>query len=229
MCASSSRAAGRRLWRAFGLAAAMLACAAASLAQNIPGVAARVNGAEISNFRLERHFEAYLKTQRRNISSMINPRVYKKLKREALDQLIEHELLWQAAKSEGAVAPDDEVQAAMRTIEAQMKTRDSYLRAIEQAGFDEKSHAEHVRRELSGLQHLVRKSSSPPPVTDDEVAAYYEQYRHRFEQAPATQPLDELREAIRTRLLAEKKTALAREVIAGLKAAARIELLVQLD
>lgn len=322
----------RRLLRAC-LLAATGAAASALRAQTIPGIAARVNGAEITNFRLERHFEEYLKNQRRNISSMINPRVYKKLKREALDQLIEREVLWQAAQAEGVVVDDDELQAALKQMQAQIRDRDAHLRRLAHAGFDEKSHAEYVRQELAGAKFLLRKSSDGPTVSDDEVTAFYKGNLHRYEQpetvrarhilvkvaqnatpearsaararidavraelaagvdfaelarrhsednsaldggdlgavprgrmvkpfeealfalapgamsdvvqtqfgfhlikaearTPAkTAPLDEVREGIRTRLLAEKRTELARQIVARLKAAADIQLYVNLD
>ncbi|HEX6828685.1 MAG TPA: hypothetical protein VF104_06870, partial [Burkholderiales bacterium] len=81
------------LSRALRTAVLALLLAAGPSAAQIVGTAARVNGAEISNLRLERHFDEYVKGKGRNITKMINPKVYKKLKREALDQLIDKELL----------------------------------------------------------------------------------------------------------------------------------------
>lgn len=316
------------------LPAAWLAAAARpAAAQHIPGTAARVNGAEISNLRLERHFEGYVKDQRRNITTMINPRIYKKLKREALDQLIERELLWQAAEASGIVASGDEVAAMLARMVDEAKGRDAFLRRIEQAGFDEAGHAENVRRELSGIRYLMRKSDEAPAVGDDAVAAFYRQNLHRFQQpesararhllakvaptatpeenaaararaaawraqvlagadfaelarrhsddasaaeggdlgevprgrmvkafeealfalepgglsevvrsgagyhlirmesrtAARTQPLEEVHDSIRKRLQAEQRAARGREIVAGLKATARIEVLVLLD
>ena len=144
---------------AFLLLALLALATTTAVAQNIPGAAARVNGVEISNFRLERHFEEYLRSQRRSVTAMINPKVYKKLKREALDQLIERELLWQAARAEGKVATDAEVQKALQEMVAQMKGgREAYLRRLAQAGFDEASYAEYVRQELSGAAWLLRRA-----------------------------------------------------------------------
>jgi parvulin-like peptidyl-prolyl isomerase len=164
------------------LLAVLTLAAATSIAQNIPGTAARVNGVEISNFRLERHFEDYLRSQRRNVSAMINPKVYKKLKREALEQLIERELLWQAAKAEGRVATDSEVQKALQAMTSQMKDRDAYLRRLAHAGFDEASYAEYVRQEMSGAAWLQRRASATSPVSDADVAAAYQANLNRFQQ-----------------------------------------------
>ena len=326
----------KRMHKAMRLAvvAAALAFGAAwAAAQTIPGAAARVNGVEITNFRLERHFEDYLKDQRRNLTAMINPRSYKKVKREALDKLIEREVLWQAAQAEGTVAGDEEVSGALAQVREQMKTREAYLRKLSVAGFDERSYFEYTRQDISGAKYMLRRTADVTPPTDDEVAAFYRGNLHRFTKpesaqarhllarvernasvaeqesareravawraqlqagsdfaelarrssddrsaqaggdlgevprgrmtksfedalfalqpgqisevvktdsgyhvikmesrtAAATQPLDEVRESIRGRMLAEKRAAKAREVLTELKAAARVEVLVNLD
>ena len=168
---------------AFLLLALLALATTTAVAQNIPGAAARVNGVEISNFRLERHFEEYLRSQRRSVTAMINPKVYKKLKREALDQLIERELLWQAARAEGKVATDAEVQKALQEMVAQMKGgREAYLRRLAQAGFDEASYAEYVRQELSGAAWLQRRVGAAASVSDADVAAAYQANLNRFQQ-----------------------------------------------
>lgn len=218
----------RRRLLAAALAAAALAGGGVARAQNIPGAAARVNGVEISNFRLERHFEEYLKGQRRSVTAMINPRVYKKLKHEALDQLIERELLWQAARTEGVVAADDEVQAVLARMREQLGTREAFDRKLAHAGFDEAAFAEYMRRSLSGAKLLGRRVHAAPEVGDDEIEAYYRANIHRFGE-PQPRPLDQVRDAIRARVVGDKRAAQAREIVAGLKAAARIELLLSLD
>ena len=153
--------------------------AATALAQTIPGTAARVNGEEISNFRLEKHFDDYVKNKGRNITKMINPKVYKKLKREALDELIDQEVLWQAARDAKVFASDEEVAAAMTQFKAGFKTPEAYKRKLELNGFDEKSYTEYVRRQLSGYKNLSQVVGTPA-VSDEEVAAYYRENPQRF-------------------------------------------------
>ena len=180
--ANAVRAVAGRV-RTLAVAAALvggLLPALPAAAQYIPGAAARVNGVEISNFRLERHFEEYLRDQRRNITPMINPGVYKKYKREALDQLIEREVLWQAAKADGALATDAEVRDALKKLEAQLPNRADYLRRLERAGFDEKTYAQYLKQDLSVSKYLVRKTADLPAVSDDDVQAYYQANQHRF-------------------------------------------------
>jgi peptidyl-prolyl cis-trans isomerase C len=148
-------------------------------AAQIYGTAARVNGVEISNLRLERHFDEYVKGKGRNITKMINPKVYKKLKKEALDQLIDRELLWQAAKEKKTVASDADVKAAMARFRQEFKTEELYRRKLENAELTEQEYAEVVRQELSGRMYLD-KAIPVPEVSDEEIAAAYRENAHRF-------------------------------------------------
>ncbi|HEX9181405.1 MAG TPA: SurA N-terminal domain-containing protein, partial [Burkholderiales bacterium] len=157
---------------AIAAAALVLLIAGGPAAAQIVGAAAIVNGAEISNLRLERHFDEYVKGKGRNITKMINPKVYKKLKREALDQLIDKELLWQEAQRRGITVSEQDVAAALKEQEAQYKTRDAYLRKLDNAGFDEKSYAEYVRREIA-IQRCAETAFPPKPVTDADIHEYY--------------------------------------------------------
>jgi peptidyl-prolyl cis-trans isomerase C len=160
-------------------AALVLSLCVGPAAAQIVGTAALVNGVEISNLRLERHFDEYVKGKGRNITKMINPKVYKKLKREALDELIDKELLWQEAQRRGIRVSDEDVAAALRTQEAQYKSREAYLRRLESAGFDEKSYAAYVRREIA-IQRCAETAFAPAPVTDADVHEFYIANPDRF-------------------------------------------------
>jgi peptidyl-prolyl cis-trans isomerase C len=158
------------------LTAALFALAAAAslpVSAQIVGTAARVNGNEITNLRLERFFDEYVKDKGRNITKMINPKVYKKLKREALDQLIDREVLGQAAREKGVTVADADVDAALRDMIAQAKGRDAFLRRLERTGFDEKAYFEYVRREIA-IRRYLEKQIPLPELKDEDVAAFYE-------------------------------------------------------
>lgn len=167
----------KRLLRLFCLLLAGLLWQAPAAAQAW-GDAARVNGEPITNLRLERFFEDFVKDKNRNIGRMINPRVYKKLKRDALDALIEREVLWQAANKAGITVDAAEVDAAMRTQEAAYRSREHFLIKLEEAGFDEASYREHLRRELTGARFLQRATEADPAVSADEVDSVYARTGH---------------------------------------------------
>jgi len=159
------------------LAAALLGGPVA--AQEV-GVAARVNGVEISRFRLERHFEDYLKVQGRSVGAIRNPSVFKRLKREALDQLIDKELLSQEAKRRGIVVDEAAVREAREAVAKGFRTPEAFARRLAEAGFDDPGYDAYLRREIAAgraLDALVGEIA----VSEAEVRAFYERNRARFE------------------------------------------------
>ena len=119
------------------------------------GVAAVVNGIEISNFRLERYFEDFLKERGRNLGTIRNPQAYKRLRKEALERLIDRELLVQEAARRGIEAPVGEVEALKARIVGGYKTRETFLRRLGDAGFTEDSFYDYLRRDLMARRALV--------------------------------------------------------------------------
>jgi hypothetical protein len=85
--------------------------------------AARVNGVEIGLMRLERYFSEYLDAQGRAVTSIRNPGLYKRLRDQALDELIDKELLWQEAQRQGIAVSDEHVSAQVGEIEAASAAR----------------------------------------------------------------------------------------------------------
>lgn len=144
------------------------------------GVAARVNGVEISSFRLERHFEDYLKAQGRNVGAIRNPSVFKRLKREALDQLIDKQLLWEEAMRRGIEVDPEEVRKVRAAVVKTFVTEEAFIRRITDAGFDDASYEQYLRQEIAGNQ-VLQELIGQVEVSDTEIRQTYEQNRDRFE------------------------------------------------
>lgn len=144
------------------------------------GIAAKVNGVEISIFRLERHFEDYLKSRGRNPVAIRSPEVFKRFKREALDQLIEKELLWQEAQRLGVHVEPQAVEKARNAVESGFTTQDAFMRRIRDAGFDDASYSAYLEKEIAAglvLQTLLKDVDVP----ESDVRAAYEANRSAFE------------------------------------------------
>lgn len=122
---------------------------ATPLCADEPGVAATVNGVPITVFRLERHFEDFLKERGRNLAAIRHPDVYKRLKREALDELIDRELLAQEAERRGLEVPQADLDAVLARIAATSTGPEAHARRLAAAGFDDASYADYVRRSLA--------------------------------------------------------------------------------
>jgi len=160
---------------------AHLTTAALFLATALPargetaGLAARVNGRPITSERLERFFEDYGAEKGRPPSTIWQPEPFKRLKREALDQLVEQEVLFQEAERRKLVASAAEAEAAVAVLKARFKKPGSFERKLERGGFDERSYQEYVRRQLSVRKLLDQEvAAAKLSVSDEETHALYE-------------------------------------------------------
>jgi parvulin-like peptidyl-prolyl isomerase len=166
--------------RPVAILAAALALSTGAAHAQVHGTAARVNDATITNERLERFFEERLEERGRLVASIRSPEAFKTMKREALDELVDRELLWQEARRKKLVAPRKEVEAAMAQFREQVPEATRRRMLLERGGFTEESYEEYVKRELS-IRRLVEKEIAPTvKVTKADVHAYYEENVDRF-------------------------------------------------
>jgi peptidyl-prolyl cis-trans isomerase C len=147
-----------------------------ALCNNGPA-AARVNGEEISEFRLERYFAEFLEDQGRAVGNIRNPKAYMQLRQKALDALIDKELLWQEALKRGVVISDADVQRQVDQTRQAIGGPEVFARRLQDAGFDEASFTEYTRRELAAQQvfaELVQAGGTPD---EKQVRTFYEEHR----------------------------------------------------
>ena len=138
--------------------------------------AARVNGEEISQLRLERYFAEYLEDQGRAVGNIRNPTAYKQLRKAALDALIDRELLWQEAVKRGVVISDAVVRDQIDQTRQAMGGAEVFARRLEDAGFDEAGYTEYTRRELAARQVFNDLIQTAGP-DEKQVRAFYEEHR----------------------------------------------------
>ncbi|RON53911.1 peptidylprolyl isomerase [Pseudomonas frederiksbergensis] len=139
-------------------------------------VAARVNGEEISEFRLERYFAEYLEDQGRAVASIRNPKAYKQLRQAALEALIDKELLWQEALKRGVVISDATVRSQVELTRQAIGGAEVFARKLQDAGFDEASFTEYTRRELAAQEVFADLTKGPGP-DEQTVRAFFEEHR----------------------------------------------------
>lgn len=204
---------------AFGLPLGALALPAGTLAQlQAHGLAARVNGQPISAERLERSFEEYLRERQINIGALRTPQRVKTLKREALDLLIDQELLWQEAQRQAALATPQEVEAATAAVRAGFASADAFAARLRTEGYTEPSYAEHMRRLLSARK-VLEQASAGAAVGEAQVHEFYQRHEAEFLR-PEQRRLRHLYLPF-TAAMDEASRAQARATIAALRERAR--------
>jgi len=148
------------------------------------GTAARVNGAEISIARLNRYFEEFLGERGRSTAAIRSPAAFKELKRQALDQLVDQELLWQEAQRKKLVAPAKEVEAAVQAFRAQFPDERRRQLALERGGFTDETYPAWVRQQLSVARLVEKDIASRLRVTTADARAFYDANPHLFTTPP---------------------------------------------
>ena len=136
-------------------------------------LAARVNGVGIPFELLERQYEALLRERKLHVARLRNSAQVKGLRREALEQLIRIELLWQQARASDSVASDEEVDRAVAQVRARFPTEEAFLRRIEADDFNIASHRAHTRKLLSGDRMAQRIVERDARVTERDVEEFY--------------------------------------------------------
>jgi peptidyl-prolyl cis-trans isomerase C len=149
-----------------------------ALAQHA-GDAVRVNGAGIPNERVDRFLVDYLAQKGRNAQAIRHPEAYRQYRREAIDQLVDDELLWQEAVRLGLVATPAEVEKAVAEGRARYPSPGEFARRLERAGLTEATYPAWARRQAS-IQKLLAGRLGALAVTDAEVHAHYLEHPGSF-------------------------------------------------
>ncbi|MDO1494753.1 SurA N-terminal domain-containing protein [Pseudomonas putida] len=190
--------------------------------------AARVNGVEIGLTRLERYFSEYLDAQGRAVTSIRNPGLYKRLRDQALDELIDKELLWQEARRQGIVISDEQVSAHVGEVEAAFGSPAIFERRLAQAGFDRAQYSEYTRRDMAAQQVYAQLSAVEAP-SQAEVQAFYDANQERLQgaqnQSDNPSVLHEQGLALARAALVDQRQAQARQSVRQrLRASATVEI-----
>jgi peptidyl-prolyl cis-trans isomerase C len=167
--------------RAAALLAAVLMSAGVWAQGNYPGDAVRVNGVAISHQRFAGFYQEYLRTKGVSASTPgFNARRLDTLRSEAMDRMIEQELVRQAAERAG-IGPDaPAVDARIAELREKFDTDLSYDLRLESEGFTPKSYRAHVAGLLAGAQYVEGIRAAVPLVTDAELEQYYRDNERRL-------------------------------------------------
>ena len=156
--------------------------AVASPAQGIyPGDALRVNGETVSYQR----FQGLYVEHRNSIGVQVGARgdqleLLTRLRKEAMDLLIEQVLVKQAADKESIEVDSAEVDKTIEEFRAVFKTDLSYESRLQGEGFTEESYRKHVERMIASKIYLDRIRVDVADVSDSELEQYYRDNERRL-------------------------------------------------
>lgn len=211
-------------------AAAVVLATLAALAAPAPGgaaapPAATVEGQPIPRPRLERFVERYAAARGRSVAAIRSPAAYRGLVREALDALIDDELLFQEALRRGRAPAAEEVARVVAALEARHPTPAALDAWLASEGLAPGELPEAVRRQLAVEALVAQDLAGGVMVSDEEVHRAYAARPERFTSEAGLLPEAAVRERIREELLAERRGERVRARVAALRGAAAIRVL----
>jgi parvulin-like peptidyl-prolyl isomerase len=161
---------------------ALLALGSAAQAQGIyPGDAVRVNDETISYQRFQGFYVEYRNSKGVQVGARGDQlELLKQLRVEAMDLMIEQELVKQAAESEGISGDPSDVGKTIDELSAVFDSEDQFRMKLESDGFTEESFRRHVERMAAAKVYLDRIRADAADVRDAEVEEFYEENEDRL-------------------------------------------------
>lgn len=138
------------------------------------GTVARVNGVAIDALELRRAKKVLLRGQTIPVEQQ------PLLDKQAADQLVSAELLYQAAAKQNVKILDKDVDAKIAQDKSRFKDEQGFKQAISDLEMDEKDLREYVRRGLLISRFVESEFVSKIAISDAEIKAFYDNNPEKF-------------------------------------------------
>ena len=133
---------------------------------NPVGVAATVEGKEISERKLQYSIDSYIRQQGTDIGAIRDPKRFKVIREKVLDVLIAQELLWQTAIKDKTIADDEEINQALNQYQAQFGDEISFEIKLQEGGYNKTTFQEYLKRQLSAQKWIQKFVTKDVTVSD---------------------------------------------------------------
>lgn len=143
-------------------------------------VVARVNGVELRGAALNEYLEVFLPGF--SFHSKVQSEKINTYRRQALERMILHELIYQDAVRRGLRVPSSQVEAEIARTRQRFRTREAFERSLEKRGLTMEELRALVRRNLLVAEAVRRDITARSRVSDEEVRRYYRKTAARFRQ-----------------------------------------------
>jgi peptidyl-prolyl cis-trans isomerase C len=161
---------------------ALLALGPAAQAQSIyPGDAVRVNDETISYQRFHGFYIEYRNSKGVQVGARGDQlELLKQLRIEAMDLMVEQEVVAQAAEREGIEVDAAQVEKQVEELRSVFDRDNQFLMKLEDDGFTEESFRRHIRRMIAAKMYLDRIRVDASDVSDNELQRFYDDNKDRL-------------------------------------------------
>ncbi|TGU74086.1 peptidylprolyl isomerase [Geomonas terrae] len=138
----------------------------------------KVNGSVITRGSVQRRLQLLL--DRRGPVQPTGPEEIRLLRREALEQLIAAELLYQEARKSPVKNLDELVAQRIEQYRNRLPSDDAFARSLDEAGLSLPILQQEVRKELVVSDFVDTRFGQKVSVSEDEALSFYEENREKF-------------------------------------------------
>ena len=186
-------------------------------------VVATVNGESIVSSDLDISVQQFSQAAAFQGVDISSPDAQAEIRNQALDVLVNTELLKQAAADKGLEVTEDEVSNRLSEIKTEIGGEDILADRMKELGIDESKLQKDVHDELL-IQKLLDGLflDADINVTEEEIASVYENASGTVSDLPA---LDEVREDVEAQIRASKEQEVIDKYLTELRSGADIQLL----
>lgn len=186
-------------------------------------VMATVNGVDLTRAEYNRIRQQVLQNAQMMGMNINDPETQAQVDAQAIDTLINTELIRQAAVAAGASANSEEIEARFADIVAQVGGEEALENSLAQLGLTESS----LRADIE--QELIIQSYLESSIDTDDLAATDAEVDELYEASGGAEgglpPIDEVRPQIERQIVMNKENELINELVEALRADADIEIL----
>ncbi|KIY23085.1 SurA N-terminal domain-containing protein [Mesobacillus subterraneus] len=170
-------------------------------------VVATVDGKDISKKDYDKELESMKATyeQQGMTADQMDSKMLADLEQSVLDQMINAELLLQAAEKDGVSVEQKELDAELEKIKTNFADEKQYEDALKQNELTEKELMAQLKKQMTVIQYLDSKIGKVE-ASDEEIQAMYDQYKQQVEgQKQTPEELDKIKPELEQQILAQKK------------------------
>lgn len=184
-------------------------------------IVATVNGEEILKTDVENQLKAskaYFQQQGMNLDQL-DTNAQQEFKQSILDQLINTELLLQAAQNEGISVEQNEIDSEVDKTKSQYGDTKKYQEALKENQLTEKTLKKEIRDQLI-LTKFFDEKIGEITVSEDEIKSTYEQYKKQVEsqgQELSDQDFEKVKPQMEEQVIAQKKNEKIGKIIENLR------------
>ena len=190
---------------------------------DVPDVVAEVNGEELTKEEFVPIYTAQLQQATSQSQMTGEAPDDDAVRQQALDNLVDTELLLQEADARGIEVTDDDVEAELGDLaeQNQLDSVDDLLAAVEEQGVTPEVARSQVRTQITVDQLVADEDGGAYEPTDKELRALYDQAKQQQEQAgqaaQSLPPFAEVRDQVAEQARSQHVGEVAQTLVDGLR------------